>query len=71
MDAMPKTLTEAIRYYSSEQVCIDAVASLRWAVPNGSFPRAAARTVCTGSRTTQDDRADAPTVCAWNALLTI
>ena len=28
---MPKTLTEAIRYYSSEQVCIDAIAALRWA----------------------------------------
>ncbi len=27
----PRTLTEAIRYYSSEQVCIDAVAALRWA----------------------------------------
>jgi transposase-like protein len=30
---IPKTLTEAVRYYSDEQVCIDAVASLRW--PNG------------------------------------
>ena len=29
----PKTLTEAIRYYSAPQNCIDAVASLRW--PNG------------------------------------
>jgi len=26
----PKTLTEAIRYYSDEQTCIDAVAALRW-----------------------------------------
>jgi transposase-like protein len=26
----PKTLTEAIRYYSDEQTCIDAVAELRW-----------------------------------------
>ena len=26
----PKTLTQAIRYYSDEQTCIDAVASLRW-----------------------------------------
>jgi transposase-like protein len=30
MNLQPKTLTEAIRYYSSEQVCIDAVAALRW-----------------------------------------
>jgi transposase-like protein len=29
----PKTLQEAIRYYSDEQVCIDVVAKLRW--PNG------------------------------------
>lgn len=29
MDA-PKTLTEAIRYYSDEQTCIDAVAAIRW-----------------------------------------
>ncbi len=29
----PKTLQEAIRYYSDEQVCIDTVARLRW--PNG------------------------------------
>lgn len=28
---MPKTLVEAIRYYSEEQVCIDAVAAMRWA----------------------------------------
>jgi transposase-like protein len=28
---IPKTLTEAVRYYSDEQICIDAVASLRWA----------------------------------------
>lgn len=26
----PKTLTDAIRYYSDEQTCIDAVAELRW-----------------------------------------
>ena len=26
----PKTLTAAIRYYSNEQTCIDAVAALRW-----------------------------------------
>lgn len=29
----PKTLQQAIRYFSDEQVCIDTVASLRW--PNG------------------------------------
>lgn len=29
----PKTLLEAVRFFSSEQVCIDAVASLRW--PDG------------------------------------
>jgi len=29
----PKTLQEAIRYFSDEQVCIDTVAALRW--PNG------------------------------------
>jgi transposase-like protein len=32
--AKPKTLQEAIRYYSDEQVCIDTVARLRW--PNGA-----------------------------------
>jgi transposase-like protein len=31
--ATPKTLQEAIQYYSDEQVCIDAVAKMRW--PNG------------------------------------
>jgi transposase-like protein len=30
---IPKTLTEAVRYYADEQACIDTVASLRW--PNG------------------------------------
>lgn len=32
MDAtlQPRTLTEAIRHYSNEQTCIDAVAALRW-----------------------------------------
>jgi transposase-like protein len=29
----PKTLLEAIKYFSDEQVCIDAVAEMRW--PNG------------------------------------
>jgi transposase-like protein len=27
----PKTLTEAVRYYSDEQTCINAVAAIRWA----------------------------------------
>jgi transposase-like protein len=30
MDKAPKTLLEAIEYFTDEQVCIDAVASLRW-----------------------------------------
>src|SRR5438309_9098930 len=29
----PKTLKQAIEYFSNEQICIDAVASLRW--PDG------------------------------------
>lgn len=29
----PKTLQQAIRYFSNEQVCIDAIAEIRW--PNG------------------------------------
>ncbi len=29
----PKTLQDAIRYYSDEQICIDTVGRLRW--PNG------------------------------------
>jgi len=29
----PKTLLQAIQYFSDEQVCIDAVAAMRW--PNG------------------------------------
>src|SRR6202171_3916123 len=33
MDAKPKTLQQAIRHFSNEQVCIDTVAALRW--PNG------------------------------------
>jgi transposase-like protein len=33
MDAKPKTLQQAIRYFSDEQVCIDTIAALRW--PNG------------------------------------
>lgn len=27
---IPKTLTEAVRYYQDEQVCIDTVAAMRW-----------------------------------------
>ena len=30
METTPKTLTEAIRYYSDAQTCINAVAMLRW-----------------------------------------
>lgn len=33
MDAQVKTLQQAIRHFSDEQVCIDTVANLRW--PNG------------------------------------
>jgi transposase-like protein len=33
MRATPKTLQQAIRYFSDEQVCIDTIAELRW--PNG------------------------------------
>jgi len=33
MEQQPKTLQQAIQYYSDEQVCIDAVAAMRW--PNG------------------------------------
>lgn len=33
MDAKPKTLQQAIKYFSNEQVCIDTVAALRW--PSG------------------------------------
>jgi transposase-like protein len=33
MEQKPKTLQDAIQYFSDEQVCIDAVAAMRW--PNG------------------------------------
>jgi len=33
MDSSPKTLLEAIQHFSDEQVCIDAVAEMRW--PDG------------------------------------
>ena len=47
MNAMPKTLTEAIRYYSNEQTCIDAVASLKW--PDG-------KAVCPKCNTVEGER---------------
>jgi transposase-like protein len=43
----PKTLTAAIRYYSDEQTCIDAVAALRW--ENG-------KPVCPKCNTAEGDR---------------
>src|SRR5438105_7540787 len=33
METKPKTLQQAIRHFSNEQVCIDTIAGLRW--PNG------------------------------------
>src|SRR6476659_2069170 len=33
MEQQPKTLQQAMRYFSDEQVCIDTVAKMRW--PNG------------------------------------
>jgi transposase-like protein len=47
MDATPKTLTEAIRYYSNEQTCIDAVAAMKW--PGG-------KPVCPKCETTEGER---------------
>lgn len=44
---IPKTLVEAVKYYSDEQVCIDAVASLRW--PDG-------KPVCPKCGTAEGDR---------------
>jgi transposase-like protein len=43
----PKTLTEAIRYYSDEQTCIDVVAQLRW--PDG-------KPVCPKCGVVEDER---------------
>jgi transposase-like protein len=43
----PKTLTEAIRYYSDTQTCIDAVAALRW--PGG-------KPVCPACQTAEGER---------------
>lgn len=47
MQTQPKTLTEAIRYYSNQQTCIDAVASLRW--PDG-------KPVCPKCNTVEGER---------------
>jgi transposase-like protein len=47
MNSQPKTLTEAIRYYSDAQTCINAVAALRW--EDGS-------PVCPKCGATQDKR---------------
>src|SRR5438477_12259833 len=33
MEKQPKTLQQAIKYFSDEQTCIDVVAAMRW--PNG------------------------------------
>jgi transposase-like protein len=38
----PKTLQEAIQYFSDEQVCIDAVAQMRW-MGNPSCPECGAK----------------------------
>ena len=38
----PKTLIEAIRYFSNEQTCIDAVASLKWLEGKPVCPKCAA-----------------------------
>jgi len=43
----PKTLTEAIRHYSNEQTCIDAVAAMKW--PGG-------KPVCPKCETTEGER---------------
>ena len=44
-DKQPKTLQEAIKYFSDEQVCIDTVAALRW--PPGPFARVRPRSTTT------------------------
>lgn len=36
---IPQTLTEAVRYYSDEQVCIDTVAAMRWADGKPTCPK--------------------------------
>ena len=35
---IPKTLQEAIQYFSDEQVCIDAVAFMRWPTDGSTCP---------------------------------
>jgi transposase-like protein len=39
METMPKTLTEAIRYYADPQTCINAVAMMRWEDGSPVCPR--------------------------------
>lgn len=39
LNSQPKTLTEAIRYYSDTQTCIDAVAALRWVDGKPACPK--------------------------------
>lgn len=36
---IPQTLTEAVRYYGDEQVCIDTVAAMRWADGKPTCPK--------------------------------
>lgn len=36
---IPQTLTEAVRYYSDEQVCINTVAAMRWADGKPTCPK--------------------------------
>lgn len=36
---IPQILTEAVRYYSDEQVCIDTVAAMRWADGKPTCPK--------------------------------
>ncbi|WP_263379699.1 IS1595 family transposase [Granulicella paludicola] len=47
LSSTPTTLTEAIRYYSDEQTCIDAVAAMKWV---GGKP------VCPKCETTEGER---------------
>lgn len=47
METQPKTLVEAIRHFSNEQTCIDAVAALRW--PDG-------KPVCSKCGTAEGER---------------
>ena len=36
---IPQTLTEAVRYYSDEQICIDTIAAMRWADGKPTCPK--------------------------------